>query len=208
MKIRFQFNLKVLFRLTTVVALLLAGFLWWRWWNRTRHMSALSNAVMQSGLSLETKQIISQLAWSQKAWDNGLIGSLLGPTSVKHVVWKGVTSRGQEVYIFDAYIRPVADMPFPPTCVVFDRDGRGLTWERIAPWSQGFLQADLNAYDVLTVKTANNWSSGTGTYHYAIKEDSIVELGEVKFEGYAGEERPEMLPQMPSLGEIWKLVPR
>ena len=203
MNTRFQFKLRTLFCVTTIAALLLAGFVWWRWLNSTRHMRALCNAVMQSGLDLETKRIVGRLAWSQKAWDCGLVGSLLGPTSVKQVVWKGVTSRGQNVFIFDAYVRPVADMPIPPVCIVFDRDGINLTWQSVGDWSQGFLHADLNAYDVLTIKTANNWSSGTGTYHYAIKDDlSIVELGEVKFEGYAGEVRPELLPQMPSLEKI------
>ena len=133
-----------------------------------RECEALSSAVSRSGFSDETKSVLNILAWSSVAWDSGLIQKLADPPCFKHVVWAGKGRAGGDtgysVYIFDAFIRPAADFPIPPVCVVIDRDGRVAAWSVVAPWSSGFLTAALDEKDVLTITTVANWFYGVGVY--------------------------------------------
>jgi hypothetical protein len=104
----------------SLAVLVAVGFVWWQWWTSTLRMRALSNAVSNSRLNSETKSVLKVLAWSPPAWESGLIRRLAGPLTMMQVVWSGKIRnkmRGNsEVYIFDAFVRPVAPRRFHP-CV-------------------------------------------------------------------------------------------
>ncbi len=198
MTIRFRYGLKEIFFATTLLAMLAATFFWWRWWNYTHHMRDLCKAVSASALDADTKLIMEQLAWSSKAWDSGLIRDLAGPISIKRVVWKGRTKSGCDIYIFDAFIRPAADTPVPPVCVVFNRKRNELAWETVAPFSSGFLKASLDNHDVLTITTVANWFAGKGVYKYTIGCHSITAKDDGNFVKFDNEDHAEKIPKLMS----------
>lgn len=204
MKIRFRYRVREIFCATALVAMLAAGFYWWRWWNYTRHMRDLSNAISASSLDRDSKLIIKQLAWSSQAWDSGLIQDLAGPTSIKHVVWKGKTTNGCEIYIFDSFVRPAADTPVAPLCVVFNKQKSAMAWERIAPYSSGFMRASMDEHDVLTVITKSNWFFGKGIYKYSIACQSIIAMDDGKFLAFDKEDHADNLPKLIPVDPVLK----
>ena len=136
--------------------------------------------------------------------------------SMKQVVWSGKTQTGQDgsrdVYLFDAFVRPVADASIPLICVVLDQHGDIVCWANVAIFSVGFLSATLDD-DVLTITAIANWFYGKGIYRYALGDRSITALDEdsednfVKFEDEdrAGERR-EWVPRDPALEDVMKAI--
>ena len=172
----------------------------WRWRHDTREARALCEAVSVAALDADTKAILKHLAWTPRAWDSGLIQVLRGPLTFRRLAWKGVTKHRPEgnydIYIFDAFIRPVADNPIPPICVVLDRDRNLVTWETVATFSSGFLSASLDDLDVLTITTVANFFAGKGIYRYQILEDAIVDAGGEGFQQFSDEENLRPLPEL------------
>jgi hypothetical protein len=197
--ITFQYKLKAMFCIVAIFAIVAFVFSWWRWWHNTRHMRNFSSAIVNSSLDSNTKAFYEKIGWSPSAWRSGLIQNLSGPNAIKRIVWKGQTQSGKEVYIFDAFIRPAAPMPNPPICVLMDPKRNILAWEMVALFSMGFIDATLDSDDVLTITTHSNWSFSKGTYQYAIKDKSIVAIGDGKFEKYSDENQPtpKLAPQIP-----------
>jgi hypothetical protein len=182
------------------LAVLVVGIAWWQWLQRTRDARALCEAIAGSPLDRDTKEILRRLAWMPRAWDSDLIRNLRWPVPFKRLAWKGVTRHAAKgnltIYIFDAFMRPVANMPIPPVCVVVDQEGALLTWDDVAPFSEGFLRAALDEHDVLMVTTVANWFAGKGIYRYAIKDDAIVPLDKGEFVKFDNEDDAKNLPRL------------
>jgi hypothetical protein len=172
-------------------------------------MRDLASAVSHSRLDPETKAVLERLAWSSSAWDSGLIRDLAGPVFMKQIVWSGKTlSRKygpREIYLFDSYVRPVAEGSLPLVCVVMDQQGDVVAWQVVAIFSVGFMSATLDDEDVLTITTIANFFTGKGIYRYAIGDNSITELEDGNFIQFENEEderagtRRELLPADPAL---------
>lgn len=194
--------------LATVV---FAGLVWWQLWrSQTRNMRELCNAVSHSRLDPQTKAVLQTLAWSPRAWDSGLIKRVAG----WQIVWSGkILDRKhgpRVVYLFDAFVRPVAEACFPLVCVVLDQQGDVVAWKEVATFSVGFMSAKLDD-DVLTITTIANFFAGKGIYRYAIGDRSITAMDEedrfVKFddgeEERAGQRRKWLAPD-PAIRDAMK----
>jgi hypothetical protein len=203
---RFQFRLKTLLCVISLLAVLAAGVTWWRWWTYTRYMRALSDTISVSALNADTKLLMKKLAWNSAAWDDGLIHNLIGPASFKQVVWKSNTHCGHDIYICDAFVRPVARTPIPPVCLIVDDHHNIVTWAIVAPYSYGFLDANLDNQDILTVTTRANWFFGTGVYRYTILCNSITPVDEGIFTKFNDDvevtDLPTLKPDDPALDGI------
>ena len=208
---RCQFGLRTLLVIVTLFAVFAGAWSWFRWRTSTRHMRELYEAIASSSMDRDDKELLGRLVWSQRAWDSGLIRSLVGPPVVKRIVWRSTfldrarTSR--HVFVLDSFIRPVAGAQFPLTCVVTDLEYRLVTWDTVAPWSVGFMDANLKN-GVLTITTRSNWFAGKGTYKYDILGDQIVSHGEGEFEGYADTDKrkrePPFLTDNPHVKDVIK----
>jgi hypothetical protein len=205
-----HFGLKSVLRWTLVgIVLVATGLAWWRWWANTKHTRALSDAVSQSVLDTRTKSVLMALCGLPAAWESGLIRRLVGSASMQ-IVWSGQTHGSHEgvesVYIFDEFVRPIAVGSIPPVCVVMDRNRGLVAWGDVAPFSSGFLSANLDAENTLTITTFANWFYGKGVYRYAIRDRSIVALDDGTFDGFENNELPEypkMRPPDPALEDFW-----
>jgi hypothetical protein len=158
------------------------------------HMHQLHAAIAESDLDRDSKVLLGSLALDRDSWTSGLIHELLGPTAFKRVAWhasfRDDKGRYMRVFILDAYLRPIADTPVPPTCIVTDANGRLVSWASIAPWSSGFITARLAADGTLTVTTVANWFHGTGTYSYRIRWGAIDSIGDAQFAPLSPVDRP------------------
>ncbi len=181
-------------------ALLVAGVGIGIWWQHTAPARTFRDMVLASSLDAETKEVLQKLAESPLVWDSSLIQHLSSPVGLKHLVWQGTTKSLEHgrlhVLIFDAFIRPVADTPIPPVCVICDDQRNLIAWAVVATYSAGFLQAALSDDGVLTITTVANWFFGKGTYRYAIKNRSIEPLDEGEFTKFDEQDQMDRLPKL------------
>jgi hypothetical protein len=183
-------RLKLACAAVLLLATISGGSICLRWRASTQDMRDLHQAISASNIDGDSKEVLARLAWSKEAWETGLIRDLAGPVALKHVVWQSQfqdqAGRTILVFLFDSFIRPVADWPLPPTCVVTDDQYRLRAWAEVAPWSVGVIDASLTDDGRLHIITLSNWFHGTGAYDYIISWDDIVCHGEGTFDDFEG----------------------
>jgi hypothetical protein len=183
-------TLKLACAAVLLLAAISGGSIWLRWRASTQDMREFHRAIIESNIDGGSKEVLARLAWSKEAWETGLIHDLAGPLALKRVVWRSQfrdqTGRTIMVFLFDSFVRPVADWPLPATCVVTDDQYRLRAWAEVAPWSVGVIDASLTDDGRLHIITLSNWFHGTGAYDYTITWDDIACHGEGTFDNFEG----------------------
>lgn len=168
-------------------------------------------AIDSSSMDALDKSIFKTVARSDYARDTGLLKTLFTEELSATVVWRGIYLDGGgrkiSIVLVDRFVRPVASSPIPLIALGFDAGGALIFWDFVAPYSLGFVAAEIEKSEeaVLAVTTRLNWTRGFRTDRYVIRNNQLKHVEPAQSrpvsEGEWNAQERKFLPPMKALQE-------